>query len=226
MPKIRYYDDSELEGLTPAQLDHLRLVSRVLSCDEYKMADATQLEHMSDAELLGMLDDIAPRRAAPKPQAPPTPRAPRQSKKLAPAVKIKPQSLNDAFRLINGTLYKRHVARIEAARDADTRYTRDVEHFTVCGARVRFGDRIYNAAAVAQFLLTGDLTCPPKPRSTPRVRYKAQVRQGARVVHLGYFDTPHERDAAVLNYRLGLGFPLVHKPAVVSEDTYIEQVTP
>jgi hypothetical protein len=35
-------------------------------------------------------------------------------------------------------------------------------------------------------------------------RYRARVRESDRLVHLGYFATREERDAAVFAYRLGI----------------------
>ena len=209
MPKIRYYDDSELEGLTDDQLAHLRLVSRVLNLDDFADADASQLEQLTDEQLREILGDAAP--PIEREPVKPSPLKVRESKKPVPPVVITPRTIGEAFALVDGQLMRRIVARVEVVQRDNVRYVREVEHLTPCGDRVRFDGRTYRAAVVAHYLKTGELV-HRAPRAAKPPRYKAQVRDGARVVHLGYFATVEERDAAVFAYRLGI-FPIGSKSA-------------
>ena len=204
MPKIRYYDDSELEGLTDDQLAHLRLVSRVLDLDDFADADANQLEQLTDEQLREILGDAAPPAVvAPVEPAPRKERKKRESRKPAPPVAVVPRTIGEAFALVDGRLMRRRVARVEVVQRDGERFTREVEHFAPCGGRVRFGGRVYSAAVVLHYLQTGELV-ERVPRAKVAPRYRARVRDGARVVHLGYFATVEERDAAVFAYRLGI----------------------
>ena len=135
---------------------------------------------------------------------PPPPKV-RESKKPAPPVIITPRTIDDGFALVDGHLMRRSVALVGVVNWGTRMLSREVEHLTPCGDRVRFGGRTYRAAVVAHYLMTGDLSSGV-PRPAKRPRYKAQIRVGARVVHLGYFATADERDAAVFFYRLGV-FP-------------------
>ena len=201
MSMIRFYDDSELVGLTLEQLAHLRLVSRVLELDEF--ADAEQLEKLTDSQLLRILGESEPVRVVkPEPVKPPPPKV-RESTKLAKPVVIPPRTIGEAFALVNGQLMRRTVARVEVAHRDNVRFTQDLEKLTPCGDRVRFDGRTYRAGVVAHYLKTGELV-HRAPRSAKPLRYKAQVRAGKRVIHLGYFATVEERDAAVFAYRLGI----------------------
>jgi hypothetical protein len=202
MPKIRFYDDSELEGLTEDQLAHLRLVSRVLALDDFAKADALKVERLIDAELREILGEHEPK---PKPviARPQKVRKPRESKKPARPIHITPRTLNEGFVLVGERLMRRRVAIVEVVRKDNTRYTRESEHLVPCGGRVRFNGRVYSAAVVSHYLRTGELV-DRVPRAKPAPRFKAQIRVGRRVVHIGYFDTQEERDAAVFAYRLGI----------------------
>ena len=212
MPKIRYYDDSELEGLTDDQLAHLRLVSRVLDLDDFADADASQLEQLTDEQLREILGDAAPPAVvAPVEPAPRKERKKRESRKPAPPVAVVPRTIGEAFALVDGRLMRRRVARVEVVQRDGERFTREVEHFATCGGRVRFGGRVYSAAVVLHYLQTGELV-ERVPRAKVAPRYRARVRDGARVVHLGYFATVEERDAAIFAYRLGI-FPNGSKSA-------------
>lgn len=131
------------------------------------------------------------------------PHKPRESKKPAPPVVITPRTINEAFALVDGQLMRRTVARIEVVQRDNVRFTREVEQLTPCGNRVRFGGRTYRAAVVAHYLKTGELI-HRAPRAAKPPRYKAQVRVGARVLHLGYFGSVEEREAAIFAYRLGI----------------------
>ncbi len=209
MPKIRFYDDAELVGLTPEQLAHLRLVSRVLETDED--ADAEQLERLTDSQLLHLLGESEPVRVVKPEPANPSPPKVRESKKPAKPQVRTPRTIGEAFALIDAQLMRRTVARVEVVRRDGVRFTRDVEKLTPCGDRVRFNGRTYRAGVVAHYLRTGEMV-HRAPRVAKPPRYKAQIRDGARVLHLGYFATAEERDAAVFAYRLGV-YPIGSKSA-------------
>jgi hypothetical protein len=87
-------------------------------------------------------------------------------------------------------------------------------------AYVRYGTESLSASRLAWYLTYGEW---PKGRlkwingdtqdnrlanlrlgSMPTKRYQAQVMRNGVRVSLGYYETTHERDAAVLNYKLGL----------------------
>ena len=209
MPKIRYYDDSELEGLTDDQLAHLRLVSRVIDLDDFADADANQLEQLTDEQLREILGDAAP--PVEREPVKREPRKPRESKKPAPPVIIPPRTIGEAFALVDGQLMRRTVARVEVVQRDNMRFSREVEHLTPCGGRVRFGGRVYSAAVVLHYLQTGELV-ERVPRAKVAPRYRARVRTPDGLLHLGYFATQEERDAAVFAYRLGI-FPNGSKSA-------------
>ena len=183
MPTIRYYDDAELIGLTADQLAHLRLVSRVLDTDYGECAHVEQLEQLPDSELLALLGE-------PEKQGRPRVRV------------IPPRTLDEAFALIDGQLMRRHVAQVSTAQNG-IRSTRELEHFTSCGARARFGGRIYPAAIIVHYLTTGELL-PRVPRAAAPQRYRARIRVAGKLVHLGYYPSPEERDTAIFAYRLGI----------------------
>ena len=209
MPKIRYYDDSELEDLTDDQLAHLRLVSRVLDLDDFADADANQLEQLTDEQLREILGDAAP--PIEREPVKPSPLKVRESKKPVPPVVITPRTIGEAFALVDGQLMRRIVARVEVVQRDNVRYVREVEHLTPCGDRVRFGGRVYSAAVVLHYLQTGELV-HRAPRAAKPPRYRARVRTPEGLLHLGYFATVEERDAAIFAYRLGI-FPNGSKSA-------------
>ena len=76
------------------------------------------------------------------------------------------------------------------------------EYVTTCGERVSYEGRIVAASRLKHFLQTGKWV----KRVPAPVRYRARVRTPEGLVHLGYFATVEERDAAVFAYRLGI-FP-------------------
>ena len=72
------------------------------------------------------------------------------------------------------------------------------EHLIECGDRVVYEGRAMSASILKHYLISGEwVKRVPKPR-----KHRAVVRVGDRVVHLGYFATQTERDAAVLSHKL------------------------
>lgn len=69
-----------------------------------------------------------------------------------------------------------------------------------CGERVQFNGRTVSASIVLHWVRTGELVArAPRPVKA----FRAVVREGAKVKHLGRFATREERDAAVFAFRLG-----------------------
>jgi hypothetical protein len=105
------------------------------------------------------------------------------------------RKIGECYEVRGGVLV--HVESWRVSNDAG----QDVrEYVQQCGERVVFEGRTRSASIVAHYLTTGEwVKRIPKPR-----RIRAIVRDGARVVHLGYFATVEEREAAVFAYRLGI----------------------
>ena len=164
----------------------------------FEWHEMTDEEQRRELQLLAL---EAEPRVVVKPE--PKPRKLRASKKPAPPQHIKPRTIEDAFVVVNGELLRRRVAIVEVVQKDNERFSRQTEALVPCGDRVRFGDRVLLSKVVAHYLTTGEmLTRAPREPRAPR--FKAQVRDGARVLHLGYFASKAERDAAVFAYRLGI----------------------
>ena len=202
MPMIRYYEDYELEGLTEDELNIRRLVSRIIHIDKY--ADPSELERESKEHLQGLLISLegppVDRTANNEGKAPQL--EPRREKPAKP-VSIIPRTIQDAYSLVNGQLMKRVVTLIELEHINGTKYTRETERLVPCGDRVQFAGKTYSRRIVEHYLKTGEML-HRAPRLTKGTRYRARVRTSSGLLHLGYFATEAERDAAVFAYRLGL----------------------
>ena len=169
----------------------------------YEWDQMTDEERRQELRTLEQDEPAPPVVVAPVEPAPRKERKKRESRKAAPPVAVIPRTIGEAFALVDGRLMRRRVARVEVVQRDGERFTREVEHFTPCGGRVRFGGRVYSAAVVAHYLQTGEIV-ERVPRAKAAPRFKAQVREGARVRHLGYFATGEDRDAASFAYRLGI----------------------
>jgi hypothetical protein len=76
------------------------------------------------------------------------------------------------------------------------------EYVKPCGARVMWEGRLISASILRHFIETGEwVTRAPKGERKP---FRAQVRQGEKLVHLGYFATREERDATIFAFKLGV----------------------
>ena len=120
---------------------------------------------------------------------------PRSKKAAEPEAKTIWQKVGERYEVRGGVLV--HVESWRVSNDAgyDVR-----EYVQRCGERVLFEGRTRSASIVAHYLTTGEwVKRIPKPR-----RIRAVVRDGARVVHLGYFATVEERDAAIFAHKLGI----------------------
>jgi len=76
------------------------------------------------------------------------------------------------------------------------------EYVTACGDRVSYDGRTVAASRLKHFLQTGEWV----KRVPAPTRYRARVRTTGGLIHIGYFATREERDAAVFAYKLGI-FP-------------------
>ena len=159
---------------------------------------------MTDEEQRRELQLLAQETAPPvvvKPE--PKQRKPKASKKAARPQHIKPRTIEDAFAVVNGQLMRRRVAIVEVVQKDNERFSRQTEALMPCGDRVRFGDRVLLSKVVAHYLTTGE-TLTRAPREPKPLRFRARVRTDNGLVHLGYFATEEERNAAVFAYRLGI----------------------
>ena len=178
----------------------------------YEWDQMTDEERRQELRTLEQDEPAPPVVVAPVKPAPPKERKKRESRKAAPPVAVIPRTIGEAFALVDGRLMRRRVARVEVVQRNNERFTREVEHFTPCGGRVRFGGRVYSAAVVAHYLQTGEIVeRVPRAKVAP-IRYRARVRTPEGLLHLGYFATQEERDAAIFAYRLGI-FPNGSKSA-------------
>jgi hypothetical protein len=76
----------------------------------------------------------------------------------------------------------------------------------VCGGRVTFEGRVVSASLVLHWLRTGELVKrAPRANAKP---FRASIRVSGRVVHLGYFATIAECDAAREKARFNLSLGL------------------
>lgn len=108
----------------------------------------------------------------------------------------KPHKVDVSFIESNGRLMRRETWRRYSLEGVGHDESFDIP----CGARVVWNGRTVAAGVVLHWLRTGQKL----PRlSKQRKPYRGRVRgvDGA-LVHLGYFATVEERDAAVLMYRL------------------------
>ena len=162
----------------------------------YPDLDMAEIERMPDDKLEWLLELKQQRRTIQRPKDAP-PEKPRK----------KPATLWEksgaAYEVRDGALV--HVETWRTSNEAGETVR---EYVTVCGERVSYDGRIVSASILRHFLMTGEwVKRVPKPR-----RIRAVVRDGARVVHLGYFATQEERNAAIFAYRLGI-FPNGSKSA-------------
>ena len=195
MVKIRFYDNQELEGLNDQELQHLRLVSRVLAIDD--LASVEELEALTDQELLHILQDDEVEE--------PRPIRKRKPNKPEKPLIIQPRTMDEAFAIVDGRLMRRTVAMVQSI-EINGKQWKEVEHFISCGARVRFGGRTYYSSIVMHYLATNELVSRT-PKLTTKPRYRARLRHNGAMVHLGYFASVEDRDAAIFAYKIGIFNP-------------------
>lgn len=123
-----------------------------------------------------------------RPTDPIDPAKPRKQRPIKPrAVAIKLDRV-DFVESRSGKLVRR-----ETYTDGSIVYVR-------CGERVQFEGRTVSASIVLHWVRTGERVTRAPRAVKP---FRAVVREGDKVKHLGRFATREERDAAVIMYRLG-----------------------
>lgn len=202
MAKIKYYEDYELEGLTDDELDIRRLVSRIIHIDRY--ADPSELERESKEQLQEMLLSLeGPRVEQIAIVDDKVTQAEVKREKPAKPVNVVALTIEGAYTLVNDQVMKRLVTLNEFKHIDGTKYTRQIERLVPCGDRVQFAGKTYSKRIVEHYLKTGELL-HRAPRTTKGIQYRARVRTPNGLVHLGYFASQDERNAAVFSYRLGI----------------------
>lgn len=185
---IKYYEDLNLDSLTDDEITRYQLLSSILDLDDD--IEPRTLESLTVDQLRSLLSDLKPE----KPEKADKPAQPKLVK-TASVIDTAPQRLEDAFRIRDGRLYRLEVLG-------------GITYTIPCGPRVRFDDRVFNARVVMHYLLTGELLSrAPRATAVPKP-FRARIRSNGRLVHLGYFATAEERDAAVFAHRLGLNNPV------------------
>lgn len=165
-------------------MTHEELVELAFKLPDLQAYDFEIIDSMDDATLYRLLK-IQPPSSVVSTRKPKTIR-----QRLRP-----PEKVATSFVEKKGKLH-----RLETWRffDAEGQQTYKDE-FIRCGNRVMFEGRLVSSSIVLHWLRTGEkvsrVVKPAKP-------FKAAVRVGAKVKHLGYFASKEERDAAVLMYRL------------------------
>lgn len=159
--------------------------------DAYPTADMSIIESFSDDELRHLLAKDEPAK-----QAKPV-RVKEQA--IKPKVeRVEGLTLDEAFAVSGGRLMRRVVMRHTVGQFAS-----ETVHLEPIGERVRFAGRVYRVSHLMHYFKTGEwIKRVVKVKSPPR--YRARVRTSSGLLHLGYFATEAERDAAIFAYRLGL----------------------
>lgn len=160
------------------------------------------LEDMTDDEIIDLANRLEPvpqeqvqQVEYVKPEREPAQR----SRERAPRVKrVESVKTGEKFIEKGGKLYRRETWISADLMGNEAERTLDIP----CGQRVRWEGRLVSASIVLHWLRTGDVV-KRLPRDDVKP-YRARVRSGGRLVHLGYFATAEERDAAIFSFKLGL----------------------
>lgn len=156
--------------------------------DLYSDLEMREIERMPDDKLEWLLELKQGKSTIPRPKDAP-PKKPRDK----PAAFWEKQSA--AYEVREGALV--HVEKWHISNEAGQTVR---EYVHQCGERVWYEGRSVAASILRHFLITGQwVKRVPKPK-----RYRASVRDGAQVLHLGYFASQSEREAAIFAYRLGI----------------------
>ena len=168
-------------------MTHDELVNRAFELPELSDYDFDTLDALPDSTLRKLL-------GIPEPVAT-VATIERKQREKEPRIR-KPERV--AFELVErgGRLMRRESWRTFAADGSAT----IKDEFIPCGARVLWKGRTVSASIVLHYLRTGETVA--RVARTDRKPFRAVVRDGAKVKHLGYFASVEARDAAVLMYRL------------------------
>lgn len=164
---------------------HDELVEKVFNLPRFAEIDFDIIDMMPDTKLREILGI---------PEAQPV-RKNKRGRTPKPLIR-KPHCVESEFIELNGQLMRREVWR---RYSFDNRFVDEI-YKVPCAASVLWEGRRVSAGVVLHWLRTGEKL----PRLTKqRKPYRARVRgAGGALVHLGYFASSEERDAAILNYRL------------------------
>ena len=152
--------------------------------DLYSEMDMGDIQRMSDSQLTNLIDlKMALRNGQPKPAREPKP------------AMAKWQKMSAAHEIRNGQLMLIEKWRIVNAFGPTTQ-----ERTSVCGVRTMYDGRMVASSLLMHYLLTGQwIKRIPKP-----AKHRAIVRIGKKVMHLGYFATLAEKEAAIFSFKLGI----------------------
>ncbi len=161
--------------------------------DAYPTLDMDVIESLTIEELHHLLSKGDPKAVEPEPV--------KEPKRVAikPTIeRIEPEALEDAFTVANGRLMRRLIVRQTIGQ-----FSSETVQLEPVGERVRFAGRIYRVSHLLHWFTTGEWI--KRVSKAEKVqRYRARVRTSNGLVHLGYFASQSERDAAVFAYRLGI----------------------
>ena len=116
--------------------------------------------------------------------------------KPAKIERMKPKLINESFVEVDGKLKRRELWTMYKSNNEPFEF----ERFIPCAYQVKWNGRIVSASIVLHWVRTGKLV-KRAPRANPKP-FRAVVRVGATVKHLGYFATEAERDGAVFMHKL------------------------
>ena len=116
--------------------------------------------------------------------------------KPAKIEQTRPELINSSFVEIDGKLKRRDLWIMYKSNNEPFEF----ERFIPCANQVKWNGRIVSASIVLHWVRTGELV-KRAPRANPKP-FRAVVRVGATVKHLGYFATEAERDGAMFMHKL------------------------
>ena len=156
--------------------------------DLYPELDMGDIQRMSDAQLTNLVNLTRPNNRS-------LPDQPKQAKQSKPARAAKPQwrKVSAAYEIRDNQLMFVEQWRKNGIVS---------EKIELCKPRVTYEGKQISASILMHYLTTGEwikrVTKPAKP-------YKAVVyTNGKKVVHLGYFATVDQKDAAIFAFKLGI----------------------
>ena len=153
----------------------------------YSELDMTDIQRMSDEQLTNLINRSRPNNRS-------LPDQPKQAKQSKPARAAKPQW--------------RKVSAAHEVRDGELVFIEQwrkngiiSEKIEPCKPRVTYEGKQVSASILMHYLTTGEwvkrLVKPAKP-------YKAVVYVNGKTIHLGYFATLEQKDAAIFAFKLGI----------------------